>query len=110
MIECLNEVTNDVWMIVGIVAGALLVMLLFFPGALLKFFAFVLGHTVFRIRCHGGEYIPDSGPVLLVSNHVSVFDLLVIQSLSHRRVRFLVRQSLLASVLSVFLMPVIPSR
>ena len=95
MVECLSEVTNDVWMMVGIIGGVLLVMLLFFPGALLKFFAFVLGHTIFRIRCHGGEYIPDSGPVLLVSNHVSVFDLLVIQSLSHRRVRFLVRQSLL---------------
>ena len=93
---CMNsEFVCNIPLIAGIIAGILLIMLLFFPGALLKCLAFILGHTVFRIRRIGADYIPDSGPVLLVSNHVSVFDLLVIQSLSHRRVRFLVRQSLL---------------
>ena len=95
MIESLKQVSWNFPLIAGVVAGVLLIMLLFFPGALLKSLAFVLGHTVFRIRKIGKDYIPNSGPVLLVSNHVSVFDLLVIQSLSHRRVRFLVRQSLL---------------
>ncbi|MBO5644671.1 MAG: 1-acyl-sn-glycerol-3-phosphate acyltransferase, partial [Lentisphaeria bacterium] len=94
MIESLKQVSWNFPLIAGVVAGVLLIMLLFFPGALLKSLAFVLGHTVFRIRKIGKDYIPNSGPVLLVSNHVSVFDLLVIQSLSHRRVRFLVRQSL----------------
>ena len=95
MIEFLKSISWNLPLIAGIVGGILLVMLLFFPGALLKCLAFVLGHTIFRIRRIGADYIPDSGPVLLVSNHVSVFDLLVIQSLSHRRVRFLVRQRLL---------------
>ena len=95
MIESLKEISWNFPLIAGVVAGILLIMLLFFPGALLKCLAFVLGHSIFRIRKIGADYIPDSGPVLLVSNHVSVFDLLIIQSLSHRRVRFLVRQSLL---------------
>ncbi|MDD3885984.1 MAG: AMP-binding protein [Victivallaceae bacterium] len=56
--------------------------------------AFLLRHTFFRIRIAGAENIPGSGPVLLVSNHVSLLDLIWIQSAcKRRRVRFMVHQN-----------------
>jgi len=39
---------------------------------------------VARIRVHGSENVPASGPFILVANHESVFDPLIIQSRCHR--------------------------
>lgn len=50
----------------------------------------ILTHTLYRLRVHGLENIPDQGPALLVSNHVSYIDALLIMAASKRRVRFLI--------------------
>jgi acyl-[acyl-carrier-protein]-phospholipid O-acyltransferase / long-chain-fatty-acid--[acyl-carrier-protein] ligase len=47
-------------------------------------------HTVFRIRIHGSERVPRTGGALLVSNHVSFVDALLIGAATERRVRFMV--------------------
>jgi acyl-[acyl-carrier-protein]-phospholipid O-acyltransferase/long-chain-fatty-acid--[acyl-carrier-protein] ligase len=47
------------------------------------------GHTLYRIRVFGREHVPAAGPVLLVSNHVSHIDALLIQAVLRRPVRFL---------------------
>ena len=50
----------------------------------------ILTHTVYRVRPHGIENIPETGPALLVSNHVSYIDAFMILATQRRRVRFLV--------------------
>ena len=50
-----------------------------------------------RWRVEGLERVPDRGPVLLASNHISYFDAIAIANLSHlagRRVRFLAKAEL----------------
>lgn len=50
-----------------------------------------------RWRVEGLERVPDRGPVLLASNHISYFDPIAIGNLSHlagRRVRFLAKAEL----------------
>ena len=80
------------------------VLLLFLrPSITLKLVVWILRRTFLRLRVEGVENIPDSGPVLLVSNHVSLIDMLLIQSISRRPVRFMVRQEVLDFVPTRFL-------
>lgn len=63
------------------------------PQALVRLVLFLLTHTLYRLRVHGREHVPEHGGALLVPNHVSFVDgLLVIASLD-RPVRFLVDAS-----------------
>lgn len=48
----------------------------------------------FRPRITGCEHVPGSGPVLLVSNHLSGLDTILIPSFAPRRVQFLAKASL----------------
>lgn len=59
------------------------------PEYLLRFVAFVLSHTVYRLRLKGTEHIPTEGPALLVCNHVSFIDAVLLMGVSPRPVRFL---------------------
>ena len=77
------------------VAAVAAVYLLSSPAALLRFAAFILRWTVIRVRVFGAENLPKSGPLILVSNHISLIDLLLIQALSPRRVRFMVRTEII---------------
>jgi len=60
----------------------------------------------FRWRITGLEHIPERGAVLLASNHISLFDPLVVASvadLRHRRVRFMAMAELFRSPVPRFL-------
>ncbi|HEY2515647.1 MAG TPA: 1-acyl-sn-glycerol-3-phosphate acyltransferase [Polyangiaceae bacterium] len=58
------------------------------PEFLMRFIIWMLTHTMYRVREEGLDHIPDEGAVVLVSNHVSFVDALLIASASHRPVRF----------------------
>jgi 1-acyl-sn-glycerol-3-phosphate acyltransferase len=58
------------------------------PEFLMRFLSWVLVNTMYRIRVHGLEHIPEHGPALIVSNHVSFMDALVIGGSVRRPVRF----------------------
>jgi 1-acyl-sn-glycerol-3-phosphate acyltransferase len=60
------------------------------PEFLMRFIVWMLIHTLYRIRKAGLEYIPDTGPVVLVCNHVSFVDALVIAGCIRRPVRFVI--------------------
>ncbi len=63
------------------------------PQAFLRLVLFLLTHTFYRLRVIGRDHVPGRGGALLVPNHVSFVDgLLVIASLD-RPVRFLVDSS-----------------
>jgi len=58
------------------------------PEFLLRFIAWLLVHTIYRLEKRGLEHIPESGPALLVCNHVTYVDALVLMAGSPRPVRF----------------------
>ncbi|HZP64878.1 MAG TPA: MFS transporter, partial [Rudaea sp.] len=58
------------------------------PEFLLRFVDWILVNTLYRIRTSGLERIPEEGPVLLVCNHVSFMDPLIILGSVRRPVRF----------------------
>jgi 1-acyl-sn-glycerol-3-phosphate acyltransferase len=58
------------------------------PEFLVRFLIWILMHTVYRLRVHGLEKIPDTGPCVLVCNHVSFVDAMIIGGSIRRPVRF----------------------
>lgn len=60
------------------------------PSALTRGFLALLTQTFYRLRIRGRENVPASGGALLVCNHVSYIDWLLIVAAAPRAVRFVV--------------------
>ena len=58
------------------------------PEFLMRFLAWMLVHTVYRVRQEGLDNIPDEGPCIVVCNHVSYMDAVVISACVKRPIRF----------------------
>jgi 1-acyl-sn-glycerol-3-phosphate acyltransferase len=59
------------------------------PEFLLRFIVWILVHSIYRLDCKGvDERIPDQGGALIVCNHVSFVDALVIAAACRRPIRF----------------------
>jgi 1-acyl-sn-glycerol-3-phosphate acyltransferase len=58
------------------------------PEFLLRFIVWLLVHTVYRLRVSGEGHVPDEGPAVLVANHVSFVDALIIMAACRRPIRF----------------------
>jgi 1-acyl-sn-glycerol-3-phosphate acyltransferase len=58
------------------------------PEFLMRFMVWLLIHSVYRLKKSGLERIPEEGPALLVCNHVSYVDALVISAACRRPVRW----------------------
>ena len=58
------------------------------PEFLMRFLVWLLVHTVYRMRTRGMENLPEEGAAVLVSNHVSFVDALVIAAACRRPIRF----------------------
>ncbi len=107
-----NNILNALFMIVSsIAAGAMLALgftipqiflavglvnalvaayiFLLVPEYLLRFVAFVLSRVVYRFKVRGDEHIPVQGAAILVCNHVSFVDAVLLMAASPRPIRFL---------------------
>jgi len=58
------------------------------PEFLMRFLAWLLIHTIHRVEVVNGDSIPEEGPAVLVCNHVSYVDAVVIMAASPRPIRF----------------------
>ena len=58
------------------------------PEFLMRFLSWVLVNIMYRIKVRGLENIPETAPALIVCNHVSFMDALVIGGSVRRPVRF----------------------
>lgn len=58
------------------------------PEFLLRFLDWLLVHSVYRLRTGGTRNIPEEGPALLVCNHQSLADALIVAAAVRRPIRF----------------------
>ena len=58
------------------------------PEFLLRFVAWLLVHSIYRLRTRGLEHLPAEGAAVLVCNHVSFVDPIVIAAACRRPIRF----------------------
>lgn len=59
------------------------------PEYLLRFVAWVASRCVYRFKVRGDEHIPTEGAAVLVCNHVSFVDAVLLMAASPRPIRFL---------------------
>ncbi|MBA4217721.1 MAG: MFS transporter [Roseateles sp.] len=80
----------QIFLAVGI-ANAVVAAYIFLivPEYLLRFVAFVLTRLVYRFRIVHDERLPTTGPAVLVCNHVSFVDAVLLMAASPRPIRFL---------------------
>ena len=106
-----NNILNALFMVIGVLAaagllaGGMSIPMLFgivvlcnagvaayiyrlAPHLLLRFLAWMLIHSVYRLEKEGLEHIPDEGPAVLVCNHVSFIDPVVLMAAIRRPIRF----------------------
>ncbi|MAT71231.1 MAG: acyl-[ACP]--phospholipid O-acyltransferase [Planctomycetaceae bacterium] len=60
------------------------------PQATIRFLAWLITHTFYKVRLFGRENLPETGPALLAPNHVSWLDGLLIVAISQRPVRMII--------------------
>ncbi|WP_119157514.1 MFS transporter [Caldimonas tepidiphila] len=77
-----------------VVAGYIFLLV---PEYLLRFFAFVATRCVYRFRVEGEEHIPVRGAALLVCNHVSFVDAVLLMAASPRPIRFIMDHRIFAT-------------
>ncbi|MDX1404534.1 MAG: MFS transporter [Woeseiaceae bacterium] len=58
------------------------------PEFLIRFVVWIIINLLYRIRSSGMQHIPESGPAVLVCNHVSFVDALIVGGSIRRPVRF----------------------
>jgi 1-acyl-sn-glycerol-3-phosphate acyltransferase len=58
------------------------------PEFLMRFIVWMLIHSIYRLEKSGLENIPEEGPAVIVCNHVSLVDALVIAAACRRPIRF----------------------
>jgi len=67
------------------------------PEFALRFAFWLLASTVYHLRYKGREYLPRRGAALLICNHVSFIDWLVITAACNRPVRFVMDHRIFAA-------------
>jgi 1-acyl-sn-glycerol-3-phosphate acyltransferase len=73
------------------VANAIVATYIFLlvPEYLLRFVAWVASRLVYRFKVTGDEHIPTEGAAILVANHVSFVDAVLLMAASPRPIRFI---------------------
>lgn len=67
------------------------------PEYLLRFLAWLLSNIVYRFRVRDGQHIPDKGAALLICNHVSFVDAMLLMAASPRPIRFVMDHRIFAT-------------
>ncbi len=87
----------QVFLVVGLLNAVVAIYIfLIVPEYLLRFVAFLVTRCVYRLRVRGDEHIPVQGAAVLVCNHVSFIDAIVMMAASPRPIRFLMDHRIFA--------------
>ena len=109
--------TPDLFLVTGLMNAAVaLFIYLLVPEFLMRFLAWILIHTVYRVRAEGLEHVPEDGPCVVVCNHVSYVDAVAIAACVRRPVRFVMDHRIFAMPVLSFVfrtmgaIPIAPAR
>ena len=107
----------QLFLVVGVLNGIVAVYIYaLVPEFLMRFLAWLLIHSVYRVRQEGLDNIPEEGPCVLVCNHVSYVDAVVIAACVRRPVRFVMDHQIFRIPLLSFIframraIPIAPAR
>ncbi len=81
-----------VWGILTFLLAVAAVMIM--PDFLIRLIVVLITRLIYRIRVVGMENIPMEGPALIVSNHVSWADAVVLMATQQRRIRFVMDKTI----------------
>lgn len=77
-----------------VLAAAVVILL---PDFLVRLLIVLLTRVIYRIRVFGVNNVPAQGPALIISNHVSWIDPLVLLATQQRRIRFIMDRDIYGS-------------
>lgn len=87
----LGMTSAEIFMVAGLLTVPVAVYICrLLPAAFIRFLMWLATHTVYRVRTVGENGIPEHGGALIVANHVSWVDGLLMLTSTSRMVRFLV--------------------
>ena len=72
------------------------------PEFLLRFIAWIIARVIYRLRITGLDNVPEEGAALVVCNHVSFADALVLSAAVHRPMRFVMESAIFRIPLAKF--------
>ena len=88
----------ELFLVVGLMNAAVACYIyMLVPEFLMRFICWLLIHTIYRLEKSGLENIPEHGPAVLVCNHVSFVDPLVVLAASPRPIRFVMDHRIFAT-------------
>ena len=94
----------QLFLVTGVMNAAVaLYIYLLVPEFLMRFLAWLLIHSVYRVDKEGLERIPDQGACVIVCNHVSYVDAVVIAGCVRRPIRFVMDHRIYAIPLLNFI-------
>lgn len=78
--------------IIGVIAviawGVAVGTLMNIPAMFLRTLVFLLSKIIYRVKVHGGHHVPKTGGALVVANHVSYLDFMLLIAAVPRQLRF----------------------
>ena len=87
----------EVFLVTGLLNALVGVYIfLLVPEYLLRFVAFVLSRCLYRFKVRGDEHLPVAGAAIVVCNHVSYVDALLLMAASPRPMRFIMDHRIFA--------------
>lgn len=88
----------EVFLVVGLLNAVVAAYIfLLVPEYLLRFLAWLLTRGVYRFKVRGDEHIPTQGAAVLVCNHVSYVDAVLLMAASPRPIRFIMDHRIFAT-------------
>ncbi len=79
----------DLFLVTGLMNAAVALFIFrLVPEFTMRFLAWLLIHTMYRVEKSGLENIPETGPCVVACNHVSYVDAVVISACVRRPIRF----------------------
>jgi len=89
---------RQIFLLCSVMTIPVLVYIIFeIPQASIRFIAWLVTHTVYKIRVHQRHHLPAEGAALLTPNHVSWLDGLLLVAISTRPIRLIITGDLVTS-------------
>lgn len=89
--QVLGLSASTIFLICGLMTVPVMAYILWLmPDLTFRFFMWLLTHSFYRLRVFGRDHLPEKGPGLIVANHVSFVDGVMMLISSSRKVRFII--------------------